>query len=170
MSGDTYYAYNAVLMSGVAIRRTAEAIAADSSKLRPFGNEVEVLLSQGAEKIREEVLFNIPSDVYQISDEAGRRVLWVTQDSKRLPMRVEIYNRRTGSTSYKEYFDWQIGIPIAEEFFVPESASKLTHFEFDEYIGNITKKEVAGLVPILYEELLVGRSSNDGEARASSPR
>jgi len=157
VSGDTYYAYDAVLMSGIAIRRAAKAIAADSSKLRPFGNEVEVLLSQGAEKIREEVLFNIPSEVYQISNDAGRRVLWVTQDSRRLPIRVEIYDRRTGSTSYKEYFDWQTGFPIAEEFFDPEPAVNLKHFTFDEYIKSSADREVMNLAPILYEDLLLGR-------------
>ena len=157
VSGDTYYAYNAVLMHGIAVRRTAAAIAADTSKRRPFGNEAEVLLGQGAEKTREEVLYNIPSDVYQISNDAGRQVLWVTQDSRRLPIRVEIYERRTGSTSYKEYFDWQIGIRIAEEFFDPEPAVKLKHFTFDEYVKNSDDQEVMGLAPILYEDLLLGR-------------
>jgi len=156
VSGDTYYAYDAVLMKGIAVRRKAEAIAADSSRIRPFGNEIEVLLSQGAEKIREEILFNTPSEVYQISDDAGRRVAWVTQDSRRLPMRVEIYSRRTASTSYKEYYDWRTGIPIAEEFFEPESTVKLKRFEFEEYIENTNNSEVMGYVPILYEDLLIG--------------
>jgi hypothetical protein len=170
VSGDTYYAYNAVLMSGVAIRRTPEAIAADSSKRRPFGNEVEVLLSQGAERIREEILFGVPSEVYQITDDVGRRMVWVSQDSRRLPMRIEIYDRRSGSTNYKEYYGWQNGIPIAKEFFEPEPAANLKHFEFDEYIRNINNKEVMSLAPILYEELLIGESEKDGTARVSSPR
>ncbi len=170
VSGDTYYAYNAVLMSGVAIRRTAEAIAADSSKRRPFGNEVEALLSQGAEKIREENLLGIPSEVYQITDDIGRRVIWVSQDSRRLPMRIEIYDRRSGSTNYKEYYGWQNGIPIAEEFFEPEPAANLKRFEFEEYIRNINNKEVMSLAPILYEELLIGKSEKDGTDRVSSPR
>jgi hypothetical protein len=170
VSGDTYYAYDAVLLNGVAIRRNAEAIAADSSKARPFGNEVAELLGQGAEKIREETLFGRPSEVYQVSDEAGRRVIWATQDARQLPMRIEIYDRRSGSTNYKEYYDWQAGIPISEKFFEPEPAVALRRFEFDEYIGNIDNKEVMSLAPILYEELLVGPSNKDGAARASSPR
>jgi hypothetical protein len=170
VSGDTYYVYNATMMTGTAVRRTAAAIAADSSRVRPFGNEVEVLLSQGAEKIREETLFNIPSEVYQISNEAGRRVIWVTQDSRRLPIRIEIYNRKTGTTSYKEYFDWQIGIPLAEEFFEPEPAAKLKHFEFDEYLEKVASGDVAGFLPILYEDLWIGQASDGDAAGASSPR
>jgi outer membrane lipoprotein-sorting protein len=170
VNGDTYYAYDAVLMHGVAIRRKAEAIAADDAKGRPFGNEMELLLGQGAEKIREETLFRIPSEVYQVSDETGRRVIWVSQDSRRLPMRIEIYDRRTGATNYKEYHDWQHGIPIAEKFFEPEPAVTLRHFEFDEYIGNIDNKETMSLAPILYEELLVGPSDKRGTDRSSSPR
>ena len=170
VSGDTYYAYDAVLMNGVAIRRAAAAIAADSSVGRPFGNEVELLLGEGAEKVREEILFGAPSEVYQLSDDTGRRVLWVTQDSRRLPMRVEIYNRRTGSTSYKEYFDWRIGMPISEKFFEPDSAAELRHFEFDEYIGSADDKEIMGLAPILYEHLLIGETGTGGDARVSSPR
>jgi outer membrane lipoprotein-sorting protein len=167
VSGDTYFAYDAVMMKGVSIRRTPEAIAADAGKTRPFGNEVESLLDQGAEKIREETLFNTPSEVYQISDDNGRRIVWVTQDPRRLPMRIEIYDRRSGATSYKEYFDWQNGIPISEDFFTPEPAAQIKHFEFDEYIGSTDDREVMSLAPILYEELLIGPPKKGDAARSN---
>jgi hypothetical protein len=170
VSGDTYYAYDAVLMAGVAIRRAANSIAADSSRPRPFGNEAAILLGRGAEKIREEVLFGVPSEVYQLTDEGGRRIIWVTADARQLPMRIEIYDRRSGSTNYKEYYDWQTGIPIAEDFFEPEPAVTLRRFELDEYLGNVDNREVMGLAPILYEELLLGLSNKDGAARTNSPR
>lgn len=170
VSGDTYYAYDAVTMTGVAIRRAADAIAADSSRPRPFGNEAAILLNRGAEKIREETLFGVPSVVYQLTDEGGRRVIWVTADARQLPMRIEIYDRRSGSTNYKEYYDWQTGISISEKFFEPEPAVTLRRFELDEYLGNVDNREVMGLAPILYEELLLGSSNKGGADRTNSPR
>jgi hypothetical protein len=120
------------------------------------------LLDRGAEKIREEVLFGVPSEVYQLTDDGGRRVIWVTADARQLPMRIEIYDRRSGSTNYKEYYDWQTGIPISENFFEPEPAVTLRRFELDEYLGNVDDREVMGLAPILYEELLLGLPNKGG--------
>ena len=167
VNGATYYVYDGLSMTGVAIGRSATAIAGDSAGRRPFGNEAETLISQGAEKIREEVLLGTQSDVYQVSDRAGRRVLWVTQDSYQLPLRIEIYDRASGKTKHTDFLDWVSGdIPITDAFFEPEAPVKLTRYELEEYLELTANGPVA--IPILYAELLHGRKPMAPKAPASS--
>lgn len=165
VNGDTYYVYDAVSMTGVAIRRSPVAIANDSSGRRPFGNEAETLISQGGEKIREELLLGTPSDVYQLSDASGRRVLWVTQDDYRLPLRIEIYDRATGVTKYTDFLDWLSGLRLMDAFFEPEPSIKFDHYELEEYV-RLTAEGPIG-VPILYAELLHGRNPEAAKAGAA---
>ena len=41
VNGDTYYVYDALAMTGIAIRRAPAALAAESPDRRPFGNEAQ---------------------------------------------------------------------------------------------------------------------------------
>ncbi|MBW2541911.1 MAG: DUF2092 domain-containing protein [Deltaproteobacteria bacterium] len=156
--GDTYYVYDEIALTGVAIRRAPAAIAADSRTPRPFGNEAQILLEDGGEKIREEVVSGQPADVYQITDEEGRRVVWVTQDDRRLPIRIEVFGRKTGATRYKEYVDWVIGLPLTDAFFEPDPGVKFERFELDEFIEKTLERDPVAAIPILYGELLHGRA------------
>ena len=156
VNGDTYYTYDALTMVGIAIRRAPAAQAADSPDRRPFGNEGQMLIDQGGEKIREENISGRIADVYQITDENGRRIAWMTQDDQRLPIRIEVFIRKSGSTRYKEYVDWIRGLPIADAFFEPEPGIQFQRFELDEYIKNAIAKDSAATLPILYQEMLHG--------------
>jgi len=156
VNGDTYYTYDALTMAGIAIRRAPAALAAESPDRRPFGNEGQLLIDQGGEKIREENIAGRLADVYQITDEHGRRIAWMTQDDRRLPIRIELFSRRSGSTRYKEYVDWITGLPVADAFFEPEPSIQFQHFELDEYIKHTIAKGSAATLPILYQELLHG--------------
>ena len=156
VNGDTYYSYDALTMDGIAVRRAPAALAADSPDRRPFGNEAQALIDQGAEKIREESVAGRLRDVYQITDQDGRRIVWVTQNDQRLPTRIEIFSRKSGSTRYKEYVDWITGLPISDAFFEPEPGIQFQRFELDEYIQYILTKDSAETFPILYQELLHG--------------
>ena len=156
VNGDTYYTYDALTMAGIAIRRAPAALAAESPDRRPFGNEGQLLIDQGGEKIREENIAGRLADVYQITDERGRRIAWMTQDDRRLPIRIELFSRKSGSTRYKEYVDWITGLPVADAFFEPEPSIQFQHFELDEYIQHIIAKGSAATLPILYQELLHG--------------
>jgi outer membrane lipoprotein-sorting protein len=158
VSGDTYYAYDALRMEGVAIRRSKAAIAADSPDHRPFGNEFETLRRQGAEKVREEKIVEIPCDVYQLTNEAGRRIVWVSQKSG-LPLRLEIYDRQSGVTKYREFFNWRTNILIHDEFFRPDPAVQLKRINFDEYLTAMSSEDSAIPIPILFGELLKGPDS-----------
>ncbi len=157
VSGDTYYAYDAVGQTGVAITRSPKAIAADARGQRPFGREFENLTSQGAERIREEDLMGRPCEVYRLTDQLGRRELWVTKDKLRLPVRISVYRRDTGRTVTTEYINWLTGLSIADGFFEPEASIKLERFDFDAYMKRSSTGEPIGPVPVLYIDLLVGR-------------
>jgi hypothetical protein len=156
VNGETYYVYDALTMTGIAIRRAPAALAAESRTPRPFGNEPQILVDEGGEKIREESIAGRRADVYQFTDENGRRIVWVTQDDRRLPIRLEFFNRKSGSTRYKEYVDWVSGLPIGDAFFEPEPGIQFERFELDEYIQNTIAKDSAATLPILYQELLHG--------------
>jgi outer membrane lipoprotein-sorting protein len=156
VNGETYYVYDELTMTGIAIRRAPAALAAESRTLRPFGNEAQILMDEGGEKIREESIAGTRADVYQATDDDGRRIVWVTQDDQRLPIRLELFNRKSGSTRYKEYVDWVSGLSIGDSFFEPEPGIQFERFELDEYIQNTLAKGSAATLPILYRELLYG--------------
>ncbi len=156
INGDIYYVYDALAMTGIAIRRAPAALAAESPGRRPFGNEAQILIDQGGEKIREEGIEGKRAEAYQITDEDGRRIVWVTQDDRRLPIRIEIFSRKSGSTRYKEYVDWVNGFAVTAAFFEPEPGIQFERFELDEYIANKLAKGYAATLPILYHDLLRG--------------
>ena len=157
VNGKTYYAYNSLTREGVAIRRSAAAIAADSPDRRPFGNELETMISQGAEKVREEVVLGTLCDVYQVTDEAGRRVLWVSRGEWELPVRIEIYNRKSGERKHTDFMDWSSGLPIKDVFFVPNAAVAFERFTLEAYLRHTREIGPVGSVPVLYADLLHGR-------------
>jgi hypothetical protein len=157
VSGDTYYAYDALTMTGIAVRRAPAAIAEESRNLRPFGNEAQILIDDGGEKIREQTIAGKRADVYQVTDDNGRRIVWVTQDDRRLPIRIEVFNRKSGLTRYKEYVDWVSGLPLTDAFFEPAPGVQFERLELDAYIAKTLANDPATAIPILYGELLHGR-------------
>jgi hypothetical protein len=156
VKSDTYYVYDALAMTGIAIRRAPAAIAADLPNRRPFGNEAQALIDQGGEMIREESIAGKQASVYQMTDDSGRRIVWVTQDDQQLPIRVELFNRETGSTRYKEYVDWVNGLLISDKFFELRPDIQFKRFELDAYIESTLVNDPASMIPIIYPELLHG--------------
>ena len=120
VNGDTYYAYDGLGMEGVAILRAPTAIAEDAPDRRPFGNEAASLLRQGAEKVREDSMFGRKCDVFRRTDQRGRREVWVTRDALRLPIRIEIFDRKSGRRHHTDYINWQSGLPIPTRAHVQE--------------------------------------------------
>jgi hypothetical protein len=156
VNGDTYYVYDALIMTGIAIRRAPAALAAESPDRRPFGNEAQALIEQGGEKVREEGIAGKRAEVYQITDDTGRRIVWVTQDDRRLPIRLEFFNRKSGTKRYMEYVDWAAGFSVGDVFFEPEPRIRFDRFELDEYIESTLAKDTAVTFPIFHTELLHG--------------
>ncbi len=154
--GDRYYAYDVINQRGISILRTVAALELDAPNRRPFGNELEKLIAQGAEKVREEEVMGRPCDIYRLTNRAGRRDIWVTQGNPSLPIRVEVYNRSRRSHFSTDYLNGQSGFHISDEFFVPHPGIEIKDFELEEYFKHSVEKGPAGPVPILYCDLISG--------------
>lgn len=158
VNGDFYYTLDTLVALGVAIRRDPQAIAADGEHSRPFANDLEEIIAAGGEKIRSEVLFGVEVDVYRITDEEGRRTLWVTQDEMRLPVRLESYERKSARTGRLDWVNWMPGIAIPDSFFEPPARIRLERFDsYEDYIARFKDGPVPS-VPVLFREFLRGRS------------
>ncbi len=156
VNGDLYYAYDAVTRQGLAIRRSPEAIAQDRPDRRPFGRELEILMGQGAEKVGEELHHGVPCEVYRVTDDAGKRVLWLTQSEPQLPVRLELFSRQSGRTRYTDYLNWMSDVPLDDSFFQPEKEIELTRYSLEDYLRVTLNEGPVGPVPVLYAELLHG--------------
>jgi len=154
VNGEWYYAYDALDGRGIAIRRDPAAIALARSQGRPFGNEYDSLLEQGAELVREEDVLGRKTGVYRVTDEIGQRELWATLDDLHLPLRIEIYDRRSTERRYTDYLNWQSRMPIPDSFFDPEPRVTLERIELDEYFARTLAHGPVGPVPVLYARLL----------------
>lgn len=152
----TYYAYDLLVRTGIAVQRSPVAIGQDAERSRPFGNELEALLRQGAELIEVDRLGGSEVEVYQITDERGRRKLWVTPDERRLPLRVFAFQRGAGREMTTDYLNWQRGLPILDAFFVPEPGVDIAVLSYDEYVAKQAERIPLGPVPVLYADLLHG--------------
>jgi hypothetical protein len=157
VNGDWYYAYDATKGLGIRVRRTPEAIANDAAFRRPFGNEAVKLIKQGAEKIREENYHGRDVEVYQLTDRMGRRMVWASKDALNIPLRIEMYNRRTASRQATDYTDWLTGLTLPDAWFEIDPQVETQSYEFDEYIHFSTTTGGMGPVPVFYMDLLRGR-------------
>jgi hypothetical protein len=154
VAGDTYYAYDATSLDGVAIGRARAAIAKDGPSRRPFGRDLELILRQGGEKVGEEEIAGRLCERYRVTDGAGRREVWVTKDELQLPLRLKIYTRLTGKTIHTDYVNWAAALAIDDGFFEPESGVRFQRLSYDEYAAR--QFTPFGPVPILYTDLLAG--------------
>ena len=156
VTGDTYYAYDALLRTGIAVQRSERAVAQDAERDRPFGNDLAAIRRQGAEKIREEPLGGGLAELYQVTNKQGRSRLWVTKEEPQLPIRLELYRRATGTDMATDYLSWQRGLPISDDFFRPEPGINMLVITLDEYIDRQSKREPIGPAPVFYSDLLHG--------------
>jgi len=156
VNGDTYYAYDLLSRAGLAIRRSPVAVEQDATRGRPFGKEVDAILRLGGEKVGVETLAGRQVQVYQVTDGLGKRQVWISDDERRLTIRLKLFRRATGQTLHTDFLNWAYGLPIADDFFVPEPDVKLLKLSFEEYLEHQTKREPLGPVPVLYTDLLHG--------------
>ena len=157
VNGSTYYAYDGLGRIGVAVGRDPSAIERDAERKRPFGNELAAIVKQGAEIVGVDNLGGREVEIFRITDERGRRQVWVTAGEERLPLRIEVFQRMTGQTLSTEFLNWMRGIPISDAFFEPEPGIDFAHLSFDEYLARQADGKPLGPVPILYTDLLHAR-------------
>jgi hypothetical protein len=91
---------------------------------------------------------------FRVTDTRGQREVWVTQDEQRLPLRLEIYDRKTSGRRFTDYVNWQSAIPIPDSFFEPEADVQLERLELEQYIKRTLSEGPVGAVPVLYADLL----------------
>src|SRR5262249_31141118 len=156
--GDRYYAYDGLTGEGLSILREPATAAADRADVRPFAREYEILKRQGAELVREETLLGRKAGVYRVTDDQGRRELWVTQDDLRIPLRVEIFDRDSGAQRTTDYVNWQSDLAIPDTFFAPDPQAALQEMDYTEYLRRSSAEGTVGPVPVLYTSLLYRKS------------
>lgn len=149
-----YYTWDALTRQGYVIRRTDAAVAQDRRRKRPFGLELEDLIADGGEKIRSESLNGLPSDVYRVTDESGRRTLWVSTDPLQLPLRLETFERRSGRSGVLDWVSWMPGLVIPDDFFKPPDKLELHRFDgYEEYIERIREGPIPPTPPLFHHLL-----------------
>jgi len=154
VNGDTYYAYDDTSREGVAIGRSREAIAKDAPGRRPFGREHDVIMKQGGELVGEEEIGGRLCERYRVTDDAGRREVWVTKDEPHLPVRLEIYTRLSGKTIHTDFVNWSSALPIDDGFFEPDPGVRFQRLSYEEYAAR--QFTPIGPVPVLYMDLVTG--------------
>ena len=156
VNGAHYYAIDALHGFGVAIERSAKALAQDARGGRPFGGELEAVRAEGGEKVDTEELGGRALDVYRVTDDTGRRQVWVTQEEPKLPVRIEFFDRASGQTSRADYLGWLRKLEIPDTFFEPDPRFKIEPVSYDDYVKRAAKEPI-GPVPVLFGDLLHGK-------------
>jgi outer membrane lipoprotein-sorting protein len=152
--GDRYYAYDGLTGEGLAIRREPAIVAADRADQRPFAREYEILTGQGAELVREETMLGRRAGIYRVTNDQGRRELWVTQDAMRIPLRVDVFDRQSGTHRTTDYVNWQSDLTIPDAFFAPDPNATLKEMDYTEFLRRSSEEGTVGPVPVLYTGLL----------------
>jgi hypothetical protein len=155
VNGEFYTVIDELAATGVAIRRSPAAIAADAKRGRPFGREGERLLAEGAEKVGRETIMGRDCDVYRLTTGGGRREACLLQDPPRVPVRAEEFDRARGATVQVRFLDWSRGFPVADAFFEPDPRIAIERVEYADYLERAPKGPV-GPAPVLYRDLLHG--------------
>lgn len=157
VKGPWYYTYDGLTKKGLAIRRDPKAEAADSPQRRPFGREYEILTRQGAEQVSTQEALGRQVGVYRVTDMRGQREVWVTLDEQKLPLRLEIYDRKAQSRRFTDYVNWQSAMAIPDGFFEPEPDVQIERLELEQYIKRTLAEGPVGAIPVLYADLLHAR-------------
>lgn len=156
VNGKHYYAIDATDGRVIAIERSARAVAEDKKRTRLIGLEGIMIQERGGEKVKSEELAGRMCDLYTHTDGSGRQQVWVQQDGgDRLPLRVEVYNRRAAATIRTDYVQWATGLELPDRVFEPDPRFSVESLSYDEY----TKRSTSGdppSVPVLHANLLHG--------------
>jgi len=158
--GDWYHVFDQIGGQGISVRRSDRALAADRKGGRPFARELEVLLAEGAERVGTEQYGGGPVDVYRLTTERGRREVWAAGKDQRLPVYVEMFDRRAMATETIRYLNWSRGLEIPDRFFEPDPRIELRTLTYAEYLEAAGEGPV-GPVPVLYGSLLHGPRPED---------
>ena len=158
VSGEFYTIIDMISQTGVAIRRSPEALAEDQTQptKRPFGREGEELIAKGAEFVRSETLSERPTRMHRLTDDRGKTDVWLTDDKRKLPVRVVFLARDSGAKSTTDYIDWITDLPLLDAFFEPDPRVEIERIEYADYVKR-TETGPVGPAPVLFADLLHGK-------------
>jgi len=154
VNGTTYYAIDARAMVGTAIERAPKALANDAKGGRPFLNDGERMIATGGEKIASERIAGRPCDAYQLTDDEGKKTIWMTQDSLHLPVKIERFGRAEAQSA-TTIINWSRDFQVSDAFFEPDPRVTLERISYDEYVKRAHER-IPSAVPVLYGDLLHG--------------
>ena len=155
VKGGRYIVYDELTGKGLDIARSERALAADVGRERPFAFELEEVQAEGGEKIDELLFGSRKGEIWQITDERGRRKVWVTVGVPQVPLRVETFDRSTAATVDMDYQNWIFDLEFSDAFFALPPRIELQRFEFEAFLDAAAQGPAAA-VPILYPDLLIG--------------
>lgn len=153
-NGDTFYAIDDLEHEGVAITRSEKGMATDAKGGRPVLNLADDLLRRGAEKVKGERFAGRQVTMYRLTTDAAKQTAWVTEDAKKLLVKLEVLTRGTGGPTVS-FFNWETDLAIPDAFFEPDPRTKLDRMTAAEYLDRATKGPV-GPIPVLHDELVFG--------------
>ncbi len=156
INGDTYYAIDANEGIAIAVKRNARARKNDKKFPRLVGTEGFVIRERGGEKVKTERLAGQKCDVWRLTDQRGRRAVWVQQSGKEemLPLRVEVYNRQAATEIRTDYTQWASGLELPDRLFEPDPRFDVKELSYEEYVKQAG--EGARFPPVLHANLLHG--------------
>ncbi len=154
--GSRYVAYDELTGKGIDLGRSPRAIAGDRDRTRPFAFELEEIQAAGGERIEELVFGSRKGEIWQVTDARGKRKVWVTVGTPRVPLRFEAFERTAAAKVDIDYQNWIFDLDLPDAFFAPPSNVELERYEYDAYMQKSLEAPV-GTVPVLYPDLLHGQ-------------
>ena len=107
--------------------------------------------------MRSETLSGRPCKMYRLTEERGKTEVWLTDDKRKLPVRVEFSRRDTGAKSTTDYIDWIADLELSDPFFEPDPRVELERVEYADYVTRSQSGSIVGPAPVLFSNLLHGR-------------
>jgi hypothetical protein len=153
--GDRYVVIDRLLGRALEIVRSPKAIAEDAGRPRPFAFEQAEIRAAGGEKVEDTKIAGVDVEVWRVTDDLGRRTVWVAKGAQGVPLRVETFVRGSSQTVKIDYSAWGFNLEIPTAFFALPPGLEVVRMTYDEY----ARKSAAGPVgpaPILYPDLLHG--------------
>jgi hypothetical protein len=152
---DWYYVIDEVSGTGLAVQRSTQALQEDAAGGRPFAQEAELIIAQGAELVRTEKLGPTTTEVWRLTDRTGRREVWMPAGGERIPLRAVIFDRAVAEEHTVRYLGWTRNLELRDDFFRPDPRIQLERLTYAEYLKRTAAGPV-GPAPVLYNTLLHG--------------
>jgi len=153
--GDRYAAIDRLSGKAIEIERSPAAVAQDQGRVRPFGIELDELKRAGGERIEDSTMSGQPVEVWRVTDDTGRRTVWVSKKAPFVPLRAETFVRGSSQTLIFDYSSWGFGLEIPASFFAIPSDIAVERYGYAEFEKKSAKQAI-GPAPILYPDLLHG--------------